>query len=76
MEQKSLRANLEELRLKHTRLLLSYQGERLEQNLSEDLDSAQEAIERARAAKEKEEMRKRLMEEEERVKSEAERCEA
>ena len=74
--QKSLRSNLEAMRLKHTRLLLGYQGERLEQKLSEDLDSAQEVIERAREAKEKEEARRRLQEEKAREERETNLCDA
>ena len=65
VNQKSLRANLEEMRLKQTRLLLSYQGEGLEKKLTEDMDSAQEAIERAREAKEMEARKQRQREEEE-----------
>ena len=48
--QKVLRTNLEELKLKHSRFLLSLQGEELNKQLSDDISSAQEAIERARAA--------------------------
>lgn len=55
--QKSLRADLEEMRLRQSRLLLSYQGECLEKKLLDDMDSAQEALELARAAKEREETR-------------------
>ena len=65
VNQKSLRANLEEMRLKQTRLLLSYQGEGLEKKLTEDMDSAQEAIERAREVTEMEARRQRQREEEE-----------
>ena len=77
VNQKSLRANLEAMRLKQTRLLLSYQGEGLERKLSQDMDSAQEAIERAKEAAEMEAKRRRLREEEEerereRLKKEAE----
>jgi hypothetical protein len=49
---------LEEMRLKQTRLLLNYQGEGLERKLTEDMDSAQDAIERAREATEEMEARR------------------
>ena len=65
VNQKSLRTNLEEMRLKQTRLLLSYQGEGLERKLTEDMDSAQEAIERAREATEEIEARRQKQREEE-----------
>ena len=71
--QKTLRANLEEMKLKQTRLLLTYQGEGLEKKLTEDMDSAQEAIQRAKEVEEREKRRRRLEEEREREKKEAER---
>ena len=51
--------------MKQTRLLLSYQGEGLESKLAEDMDSAQEAIERAREATEVEARRLKQRKEEE-----------
>ena len=62
--------------MKQKRLLLSYQGEGLERKLTEDMDSAQDAIERAREATEEMEARKQKQqleeEEREREKREAE----
>ena len=65
------------MRLKQTRLLLSYQGEGLERKLTEDMDSAQDAIERAQEATEMEARRQKQREEaeereRERLKREAE----
>lgn len=51
--------------MKQTRLLLSYQGEGLERKLSDDMDSAQEAIERAREAADLEARRQKQQEAEE-----------
>ena len=51
--------------MKQKRLLLSYQGEGLERKLTEDMDSAQDAIERAREATEEMEARKQKQQQEE-----------
>ena len=53
VEQKSLRNRLTQAKLRENRLLLAYRGEKMDTQLSDDIDSAEEALRLAQEAKER-----------------------